>query len=483
MQIWKPFPKQEEALRRAEFEVLFGGARGPGKTDAGVIWTIGEEWTPGKFLLDHPRYRCLVIRKNADDLADWVDRVVRLHAGFGVSAAYKPTILRYPSGAIIRTGHLKDEQSYMKYQGQEFQRMLIEELTQILLERRYMQLLSSCRSTVPEIKPQVFNTANPGGPGHVWVKKRFIDPAPAMTPFTDPVSGRKRIYIPATVDDNPVLKELDPSYINFLESLKDTDEDLWKAWRKGDWDTFAGQFFRSFDRTIHVIPRYTLDRREGYLLASLDWGRKDNFAFYVHHVKPVQYDGVKFYRVITFIEAYGNNRGAKEWAKIIKDRLDGYSIKIGNLTNIMADNQIFQQSPTEDGRTIADIFYDFDDEYRGTLKAASKNRIAGWENLKDWLSMAPDGKPYWQITENCTDLIRTLPAAIHDENKVEDIDQRGEDDALDSVRYGFTALTWIDAKIDGSDRGIIEEQHSTIQEDAEAFSEEDDDERIRDILG
>lgn len=478
---WKPFPKQEVALARAEFEILFGGARGPGKTDAGVVWTIGEEYEPGKFLLDHPRYRCLVIRKNADDLADWVDRVVRLHGGFGVDAAYKPTILRYPSGAIIRTGHLKDEQSYTKYQGQEFHRILIEELTQISSEKRYMQLIASCRSTVPEIKPQVFATANPGGIGHVWVKKRFVDPAPPMTPYADPISGRKRIYIPATVDDNPVLQERDPHYVHFLESLKDTDEDLWKAWRLGDWNTFAGQFFRSFDRSLHVIPRYHLDRSEGFLLGSLDWGREDNFAFYVHHVFPVQWRGTKFYRVVTFIEAYGNGKGAKDWARIIKDRLDGHSLTIAHLSNIMADNQIFQQSPTEDGRTIADIFYDYNEQYRGTLKPASKNRVAGWENMHQWLSMAPDGKPYWQITENCNDLIRTLPAAIHDENKVEDIDQSGEDDALDSVRYGFTALTWIDASVGTVQGGIIEKESTTVTQDKDIFDEDEPD-SIKNII-
>ena len=131
-------------------------------------------------------------------------------------------------------------------------------------------------------------------------------------------------------------------------------------------------------------------------------------------------------------------------------------------------------SATDMGTTIADLFYKYDSNYNGLLKTASKNRVAGWENMQQWLSMAPDGKPYWQITESCVNLIRTLPIAIHDENKVEDIDDSGEDDALDSVRYGFSELRWIDAKIESASRGGEEtEANSSIIEDAEIFNEEE----------
>lgn len=469
---WYPFPKQEFALQRAEDEVLFGGSRGPGKTDAGLVWLIGEEYAPGKVLLDHPKYRALVIRKNADDLADWIDRAHWFYSSFGVDIAYKPAVLRFPSGAIIRTGHLKDDQSYTKYQGQEFPRILIEELTQIPLEKRYLQLIASCRSTIPEIKPQVFATTNPGGLGHLWVKNRFVDPYPmGMVPFE--VGGRTKIFIPATVDDNPILTKVDPNYVKMLDALKETDEELWKAWRLGDWNTFAGQFFKSFNTQIHVIPRYILNIKKGYLLGSLDWGRQDNFAFYIHHIFPVTYQGQTFYRIVTFMEVYGNEKYPKEWAKIIKNRLDGYNLTISHLSSIQSDNQIFSQSAVDVGKTIADHFYEFDPQYNGMLQPASKNRIAGWENIQNWLSMAPDGYPYWQIHQSCVNLIRTLPAAVHDENKVEDIDQGGEDDALDSVRYGFMGLKWINAKVEGSERsGIIKEEKTVIQEDKELFDDE-----------
>jgi len=464
MSKWIAQPKQDEALRRAEFEVLYGGARGGGKTDAGLVWL-----TEG---IDNPRFRALVIRKNADDLADWTDRAYRFYTGLGATIAYRPPVITFKSGAKIRSGHLKDAQAYTKYQGQEYHKILIEELTQIPNEKRYLQLVTSCRTTVPELRPQIFATTNPGGVGHSWVKERFVDPAPPMTAFT--VDGRSRVYIPATVDDNLMLMDNDPDYVKTLDALKETDVELWKAWRMGDWNTFAGQYFKTFDRRLHVIERY-IPEKGGFFIGSLDWGRVDNFAFYVHHVRPVYFNGQMFYRITTFIEVYGVEKEPREWAETIKNRLEGYELKLTSLSNIMADNQIFQISATDVGKTIADLFYQYDPEYQGILKAASKNRVSGWEIMQNWLSMAPDGKPYWQITEACINLVRTLPAAVHDENKVEDIDESGEDDALDSVRYGFMELKWIDAKPQTIERSTVEEEPTSITEERDLFDDDEGD--------
>src|SRR3990167_9541962 len=286
---WHPYPKQEEALKRAEYEILYGGARGGGKTDTGLVWLIGESFEPNKPLLLHPRYRALVIRKNAEDLSDWIDRAYRFFSGFGVDIAYKPAVLRFPSGAVIRCGHLKDDQSYTKYLGQEFPRILLEELTQIPFEKRYLQLIASCRSTIPEIPPQVFATTNPGGVGHKWVKERFVDPAPAGIRFVDKNIGRSRIFIPATVDDNPTLVKSDPKYISMLEGLKETDVDLWKAWRLGDWNIFAGQYFREFRIRLHTCNPF--EPKSSFVkFAGIDWGYAPRpFVFLAAAFEQVKY--------------------------------------------------------------------------------------------------------------------------------------------------------------------------------------------------
>lgn len=464
MNDWKPNAgPQTRALQSTAFETLYGGARGGGKTDAGLVWMLK--------CITNPDFRGLVIRRNADDLSDWVDRASKLYLRYGATIAYKPAIIKFPSGAIIRSGHLKDEQAYTKYQGHEYHRMLIEELTQIPDEKRYLQLVASCRSTVSGLDARIFATTNPGGVGHGWVKRRFVDPAPPGQKFRDPGSGRTRVFIPAKVEDTPQLVKNDPGYIQFLEGLKTTDIELWKAWRLGDWDTFAGQYFKSFRREFHVIPNYHPDLSKGFLIGSLDWGRVDNFAFFVHHVFPTYHNGQKFFRIVTFIEVYGNDKYPDEWAKIIKGHLGAFDLKLTNIPSIMSDNQIFSSSATDMGKTIADLFYEYDGEYRGRLKPASKNRVAGWEGMQKWLSFAPDGMPYWQMTEGCLNLVRTLPYAIHDENKVEDIDQSGEDDALDSVRYGFSELKWIDASPTGVERGIIETGKTQLSEDLDIFGE------------
>lgn len=364
----------------------------------------------------------------------------------GTQPMGNPPQFKFPSGAVIRTGHLKDENAYTKYQGHEYQRMLIEELNQIPLEKSYLQLISSCRTTVDGIDARVFATSNPGGAGHVWIKARFVDCTPFNTTYIDPFTSRSRIYIPATIDDNPRLKEADPQYVNFLDGLKGTDYELYKAWRHGDWNVFAGQFFREFRRNLHVIPPFI--PRKIHILGNLDWGRVHNFAFYLTAIKNERFEDIDFIRAFTFMEVYGNDKSPHEWGRIILERLKFFNLNLSDIKNIESDTQIFVPG-LDKSKSIALQFADINEGFKYLLKPASKDRIGGWENMHNWLSIAPDGQPYWLITENCENLIRTLPNLVHDENNVEDVLKESEDDAADSMRYGLKALRWIDAKVGG----------------------------------
>ncbi len=433
--IWKPFPKQEEALLHISdaFETLFGGSRGPGKTDCGLVWLTYDT--------EHPRYRALVIRKNANDLTDWVDRATRFYHNLGVTINYRPPVITFPKGGIIRTGHLKDDQAYTKYMGHEYHRMLIEELTQIPDEKRYLQLIASCRSTIPELRPRIFNTTNPGGVGHGWVKRRFVDPAPPNTLFADPISSQTRIFIPATLDDNPILQKVDPDYIKQLDALKETDIELWKAWRLGDWNTFAGQFFKEFRTDLHVVKRY-FPSKTNLIIGGMDWGRTAPFSFHLAELKPLSLEGTKFFRVTTFLEVYGTDKTPKEWSGIIKEKIGGYGLELKDISFIQGDPRMFTKGDDK-SISIADQF-----KAEGIrINKGSNERIGGWENYHNWLSIAPDGLPYYQIAENCVNLIRTLPELIHDENIVEDVDTDGEDHAPDEQRYMLKRLKWLGAKV------------------------------------
>ena len=324
--------------------------------------------------------------------------------------------------------------------GQEFPRILIEELTQIPLEKRYLQLIASCRSTIPEIKPQIFASTNPGGLGHAWVKKRFVDPAPPETPFKDPVSGRTRIYIPARVDDNPSLMDADPDYIKTLDALKDTDEELWKAWRLGDWNTFAGQYFREWNQELHICDQFT-PLKENAIVGGMDWGRTHAFAFYLSVIKKLEYDKKEFYRAKIFLEVYGHDKTPKEWATIIKQKITGMGLTFGDIGWIRGDPAMFSKL-SDNSMSISDQFK----EHGIDILPASNERIGGWENMHNWLSIAPDGYPYLQIARNCVNAIETIPLQIHDENNVEDLEKQDGDDSSDSIRYMLKHLKWLDAK-------------------------------------
>lgn len=314
--LWIPNPKQAEALMRREFEVNFGGTRGSGKTAAGIIWLIignpdvpEDKRTPVDWsYINHPSYRALVLRKNQVDLADWVRKARDVYTRIGASFRERPAEFVWPNpanpsepGATIVIGHLADADAYEKYQGQEFQRILLEEATQIPSYDLYARVIASCRSVHPELRPQVFLTCNPGGPGHHWVKSRFVTPVgrdgklipPGRTIDWDPERGdlvklgATRIFIPALPGDNRAMVERDPLYVSRMAAT--LAPHMRRAWIEGDWTSVGGEFFSEFrvkplvgepPEACHVVepvelapwwPRW----------AACDWGYAHEAACYV----------------------------------------------------------------------------------------------------------------------------------------------------------------------------------------------------------
>jgi hypothetical protein len=285
---------QVVALTTPAFEVGLGGGRGGLKSETGRAFLVkgnpGQNSCPADVsYIHHPRYRALVLRKNQTDLADWVERARQFYKPFGADIVSSPTEIRFPSEAIIVVGHMADKDSYEKYQGQEFHRILLEELTQIPDELLYLRIIMSCRSTIPELKPQVFSTFNPGGVGGGWVRKRFVDVkntktgqrVPPRTMFKDRKTGLTRIFIFSKVTDNPYLMR-DQQYVNTLMALPDAQR---RAWLDGDFDALSGQYFtdwrpngpmvgeEQYPWARHVIPARVLP---GYWTRwiALDWGYK-----------------------------------------------------------------------------------------------------------------------------------------------------------------------------------------------------------------
>lgn len=284
---WKPQPKQETALRSNADEILFGGARGGGKTDTGMAWLLYD--------IDNPRYRALVIRRNYTDLNDWIDRAINFYHGAG--GKFSGDKFTFPSGAVIRTGHLADKDAYQKYQGHEYQKMVIEELTHISRESDYEKLLASLRSTVQGIKPQIFCTTNPDGAGHEWVKSRWNIPDRPEDVVITNKEGRVLVFIPSKVTDNKVLLDSDPKYVKYLESIQ--DEELRKAWLEGSWEGFGveGSYYKKQMDDLEMSNRVVENLYDEFLpvYTWCDLGISDSFTIgyfqYAHNQwRCIDYD-------------------------------------------------------------------------------------------------------------------------------------------------------------------------------------------------
>lgn len=418
--IWKPWPKQELALSTIAFELLYGGSRGPGKTDAGIVWMVKP--------IDNPRYRGLVIRKNSEDLKDWIDRARWMYSGLGAEFVGKPAEIRFPSGAKIVTGHLKDENAYEKYQGHEYQRMLIEELTQIPSEERYLKLISSCRSTVKDLDARVFCTTNPLGVGHQWVKKRFVDVTEPYKKHYDSVTGRSRIFIPGTVDDNPTLMQNDPDYIKFLDGLP---EDLKKAWRHGSWDVLAGMFFDTFDREVHTFKPSDVQIQPSWpRFASCDWGYSSPLAYYWHAVGPDQH-------IYTYREYYVTKvidvDAAREIKRITGDERVLYTVGDPQSFPVAIPHYKFGQMQAVKRSEVWA-------ENGVPIVMGNSDRVIGWSRMREYLKMRPyinGNSSWWHISTQCPRLIEEITSAIHDDKNQEDIDTQCQDHALDACRLGL----------------------------------------------
>ena len=475
-------------------EGLFGGARGPGKTEASIALMADR--------VENPHYRALVLRRNAGDLADYEARCEEAYQCFNVQVRRNPMTLRFgensqnTKGAVIRGGHLHDLGSYIQYQGQQFSRIGIEELTQIPSELLYKQIMSSCRSIYPELFPQMILTANPGGVGMGWVKKRFVEPIdlrddeytrtelengdvliendkikwwqrrydwltedgqPRVTIWNEildktendkAIPGQEvyRIFVPATIDDNPILTKNDPAYMSMLEGLKTTDTALYEAWRHGDWSVFAGQVFTEFDRDKHIINNFadigttTEEFNNAVKIISMDWGYSDNTAIYF----TTLLDG----RPVTYNEMYGNKKLASEWGETLYDYLSSSEQRVDYFIypDDMEDHKNGFSSPIDD---IMEWINKLPADKQPIFKKMGResgSRMIRQQVTHKYLMKKPECA---KIFKRCTNLIRALPNLVYDDDKPEEIDTRTDHEITNPYDGWSYGLRWLAERKEG----------------------------------
>lgn len=437
--IWAPQPRQLAFMERPEYECLYGGAAGGGKSDALINEALRQ--------VDIPNYRGLILRRTFPQLEALISRSKQLYPRVYPKVRYIGTDHSwiFPSGAVIFFGSMQREDDKYKYQGKPYDFIAFDELTHFTLTQ-YTYLMSRNRPVGPGTRVYIRATANPGGVGHGWVKARFIDPAPPMTPITDEYDvtdpkgktikmKRRRIFVNSSVFDNQKLLENDPNYLATLAMLPEAERD---ALLYGDWNSFEGQFFREFvndpkkydeRRNTHVIEPFEVPG-DWQIYRSFDFGYTRPFSV---GWWAVDYEG-RLYRIM---ELYGckdksPNTGVmwqpdKIFSEVARIEKEHRWLKGKNIIGV-ADPSIWDGSR---GVSVAEMA-----QRNGVYFQKGVNeRMPGWMQMHYRMTFDENGIPMMYIFRTCKAFIRTIPALTYSETHVEDLDTEGEDHVADEVRY------------------------------------------------
>lgn len=449
-------PKQREAIKASEkYPVTFmGGAKGGGKSHAirarEVIRRSKYSKTAG-----------LIVRKTYPELlANHIRKFFAEYPEtFGWYRKAEKTIY-WPNGSTTEFSYLQHTDDVYIYQGREYDDISVDEVTQH--EYEVIKILrSSLRTTNPDIKPRMFLTGNPGGPGHDEVKRIFID-----REFEEDENPDDFHFVQAFVSDNQALMSADPDYI---KRLADLPERLRKAYLEGNWEIADDKAFKIFSRLKHVIKPIIPDDKFKVQL-SMDWGfsERSKFAAYLTAVTDGEYQGQKFIRTITFKEWVGNETSPYDWAEIIYNDCQRLGIKPhrGYPDSSMLDRQ------SDGSKAIAYLMEDRWKVLNGGVKwlsltRSAKNRITRVASTHNWLSMAPDKQPYALFTENCKYIITSLPKLRWHDTILDDVAE-GDDHGWDGWSYGQIHVKFISVK-PGAYKAIKEEKKTYLKTDRHGY--------------
>lgn len=411
-----PNPKQDQFLRAVAPRIAYGGARGGGKS-----WVLRRKLI--LLSLRYPRLNSLLLRRTLPELEG--NHIRPMLAELNGFAKYldKNKTFTFPNGSVIKLGYCDADNDVYQFQGQEFDVIGFEEAT-TFTEFMLTYISTSCRSVRTDFSPRIYYTCNPGGPGHNYIKRLFIDRV-----YEHGENPDDYIFIQAKVTDNTVLMERDPGYIKTLEALPDH---LRKAYRDGDWDAVDGQYFTEFNRDIHVCAPFTIPR-DWRRFRAMDWGFNDPCCVLWFAVAPDSH-------LYVYREIYKTQTQASVMAQRVKNCSIAFD-ENGNqyterITYTAASPDMWQRRGLEDvmgGETIAETFI----RNGVPLIKADNDRLNGWMRVRENLAIAPDGKPYLQIFSTCRDLIRTLPILTFDKHDHEDVGDNCEDHAAEALRYGL----------------------------------------------
>lgn len=375
-----PQKKQEEFFLADTRYIAYGGARGGGKS-----WALRRKLV--LMCLKYPGISVLLIRRTYAQLRDNHIRV--LIGELKEIAQYTDTrkSFEFPNGSVLRMGYLDSESDAAQYQGQEYDVIALDEATQ-LSEYQFQKLKGSLRGA-NDFPKRFYLTCNPGGVGHAWVKRLFID-----RNYRAGEKAEDYTFIPAKVYDNEILLKKDPGYLEQLESLPGT---LKNAWLGGSWDEFEGQFFPEFDVALHTSEMHEPDPH-GVRYCAMDYGL-DMLACVFVCVSP---DG----SAEVYDEINVPGKIVSEAAKLIK-------LKNSGVVQYIAPSDLWSRQK-DSGKSVAELF----GENGIYLTKLTCDRISGWLALREMLKPVINGDgtktAKLKIMQNCTELIRCMGLLLHD---------------------------------------------------------------------
>ena len=422
---------QTEFLAASEREVLYGGAAGGGKS-------FGLLADPMRYF-NNSNFNGLILRRTNDELREliWKSQELYPKAFQGAKWAEKKSQWTFPSGAKLWLTYLERDQDVLRYQGQAFSYVAFDELTQYPTSFAFNYMRSRLRTTDPTLPIYIRATTNPGGSGHGWVKKMFIDPAPANTKFVaqDLDTGEDLVYpeghekegeplfyrrfIPASLKDNPYLMEGGQYEANLL-SLPEMQR---RQLLEGDWAVADGAAFSEFRTSVHVIEPYEIPS-DWVRFRSCDYGYSSYSAVHWFAIDP------SYGTLINYRELYLSKHTGRDLAKAVMEAEGSERMQYGVLDSSCWHNR------GQIGPSIAEEMISMGCRWRPSDRTNGA-RVAGKNRFHEVLKIDEDtGLSGIQFFNTCRQIIADLPVIPSDPRGSDDIDPRyASDHAYDSVRY------------------------------------------------
>ena len=398
LNIGELYPKQIEFCKATNKYICYGGARGGGKSYVSRIKMM-------LLALNYPGIQILLLRRTLKELRE--NHIMQLQKLLNGIAQYKESTKEFlfPNGSRIVLGYMDNEKDVIQYQGQAYEVIVLEEATHFT-EFQFQTLTESNRlsgNMTEKFEPRMYFTCNPGGVGHMWVKRLFIDRQ--YRPTENPEDYK---FIPSLVFENKYLMENDPGYVKALENLP---EDRRKAMLYGDWNVFEGQYFTEWNTELHVIEPFKIpDTWNKYV--AIDYGLDMFAAVFV----AIDTRG----KAYVYKEIYKPDLIVSDACQVLKSVMGKEKIRA-----IFAPPDLWNRN-RDSGMSTFEVFY----KNGVFLTKAGNKREHGWLTVKEWL------KPYKRKNEHtgdiimdsdlkifsvCHNLIRCLPELQHDEKNPNDV--------------------------------------------------------------